>query len=210
MNTIWPEDDLWYSYTHHKVLEYLQSEEIALKIEAKTKILNAGSAGNDYGIIGNHLHLDIAESHLKNIPNALVGNIEKIPLNENTFDLCICVGSVIKYCDALSSISEFARVLKHGGYLILDYDQSKSFEFIGTQTYNKNAEIITTFNSGYNDKIWVYSDEYISDILKEVGFKILRKKYYHNLSPLAIKFTKMKTRPLNLQSWIIWFVFYHT
>lgn len=190
MQNIWPEDDCWYTYTHQQIWKYLKKAERQLCFYEKTLILNAGSAGNDYEITGKHIHLDIAEKHLKGLSDAIVGSVENIPIANNTFDACICVGSVINYCDAMAAISELSRVLKPSGYLILDYDQSKSFEFIGTHTYNKNAEIVNTFNSGFNDKIWVYSDKYITNILEVNGFSLLRKKYYHNISPLFLKLLK--------------------
>lgn len=117
-----------------------------------------------------------------------------MPFADSFFDVCICVGSVINYCDAMSSIGEICRILKPKGLLVLDFDQSKSFEYIGTSFYSKNAEIVETFNSGFSDKIWVYSEKYINSILKSYHFKILRKHHYHCLSPLAYRFIKDETK----------------
>lgn len=189
IENIWPENDQWYNYTHQQITNFLKHYEKVLNINSNTLILNAGSAGNDYGISGKHIHLDIAEKHLVDIPNSIVGSIEQIPIEDNIFDVCICVGSVINYCDAFTALNEIKRILKPNGYLILDYDQSKSFEFVGTSTYNKNIDMVHTFNSGSDDKIWVYSDNYMSSILNEKNFKIINKKFYHNISPLIYKLT---------------------
>lgn len=106
---------------------------------------------------------------------------EDMPIADNSFDVCICVGSVINYCNVISAISEFNRILKIGGYLILDFDQSRNYEFVGADTYNSNLDIVETFNSGYVDKIWVYSEKYIANTLQHYKFSIINKEYYHTI-----------------------------
>ena len=188
MDEVWSRDSKWYMYTYNTIQGYLKSFEKKNKdkINNDTIILNAGSAGNTYGISGKHYHVDISKKHLENIPNAVICSIESLPFEDESFDVCICVGSVINYCDAMCALNEIYRVLKRNGILILDYDQSKSFEFIGTKHYSKNAEIVETFN----DRIWIYSEKYIDTILKKCPFKIINKQHYHCLSPLAYRFLK--------------------
>ena len=190
MDEIWPLEDKWYQYTFFRIQKYLKYWESVLKFNDTTLILNAGSGGNTYNIKGKHTHIHISEKHLSGIENAIVASVENIPLNDNCYDICICVGSVINYCDVVSAISEFSRVLKKGGYLIIDFDQSRNYEFLGRDTYNSNLDIIETFNSGYVDKIWVYSEKYILSILKHFNFTLLDKEYYHTLSSLVYKFIK--------------------
>lgn len=189
MPEIWPENDVWYQYTYSQISIFLQQISLKYKFNDKLKILNAGSGGNTYNLPGIHYHIDVADQKLKNTPNSYVGNIEYMPYNDCEFDICICVGSVINYCDAFAAISEMSRVLKRGGLFILDYDQSHSLEFLGTSHYNKTTDIIETFNSGYVDKTWIYSPDYIFKILKRSGFKVLNIKRYHILSPLIYKIT---------------------
>lgn len=194
MNEIWPEDDKWYQYTHSQIDYFLQKISSKHKFMNNTIILNAGSGGNTYKIPGIHYHIDIAEQKIKNLPNSCVGTIEELPYTDEFFDVCICVGSVINYCDAFVAIGEMARVLKKDGLFILDYDQSHSFEFLGTSHYNKTADIIETFNSGYVDRTWIYSHKYISNILKRFHFNILDTHYYHTLSPLVYRITHNETK----------------
>lgn len=54
-----------------------------------------------------------------------------LPFAENSIDNILCVGSVLNYCDAIAAISEFNRVLKYNGHLILEYESSWGFEYIG-------------------------------------------------------------------------------
>lgn len=194
MQEIWPEDDAWYLYTHSQISLFLLKISSKYGFNNELKVLNAGSGGNTYGLPGVHYHIDVADQKLKNIPNSYVGNIEYMPYSDNEFDLCICVGSVINYCDALTAISEMARVIKKDGFFILDYDQSHSLEFWGTSHYNKTADIIETFNSGYTDKTWIYSPDYISAILRKLHFKILDTHKYHILSPLIYKMTNNENK----------------
>lgn len=189
MREIWPDNDIWYQYTHSQILSFLNRISTKYLFTSNTKILNAGSGGNTYNISGIHYHLDIAEQKISNIPNSYVGNIENMQFPNNEFDVCICVGSVINYCDALVAITEMVRVLKKGGLLILDYDQSHSLEFWGTNHFNRTADIIETFNSGYVDKTWIYSPRYISGILKDQNMNILDIQKYHMLTPLIYRFT---------------------
>ena len=187
MKEIWPQNDKWYSYTYSQISDYLEHISEKYNFTKETKILNAGSGGNSYNIPGAHYHVDIAESKLKHIPNSYVGNIEDLPFPHSMFDVCICVGSVLNYCDAMIAIEEMARVLKSGGLLILDYDQSYNFEFLGSSHFGKTADIIETFNSGYIDRTWIFSPKYISSILKHLNFNILDTQYYHLLSSLAYR-----------------------
>ncbi len=193
MEQIWPQNDLWYNYTYKKINGFLKKWSSKLNFTERTKIINAGSGGNTYGVLGDHTHVDISERHLLGIENAIVASVEEMPLESNLFDSCICVGSVINYCDLNMAIAEINRVMKKGGILFLDFDQSKSFEFVGTSHYNSNIDIIKTFNSGYEDKIWIYSEKYVRAILNNHNFKIIKKKYYHTISTLVYKITKKES-----------------
>ncbi len=189
MQEIWPKDDLWYQYTYSQISYFLKKVSKKYHFTKNMNILNAGSGGNTYNVPGKHYHVDIAEKKLKNVPNYYIENIESLSFPNNKFDVCICVGSVLNYCDALSALTEIARVLKHRGILILDYDQSHSFEFIGTPYFDQKACIIETFNSGYTDKTWIYSPKYISSILRHNNFNILDSQKYHTITPLIYRIT---------------------
>ena len=197
MKEIWPQSDKWYCYTYSQIFNYLTAISKKYCFSQKTLILNAGSGGNTYNIPGIHYHIDIAEQKLKDIPHSYIGNIENTSFEDNMFDVCICVGSVINYCDAMMAIGEMRRVLKERGLLILDYDQSRSLEFLGTSHFGKTADIIETFNSGYIDKTWIYSPKYISSILKRQNFNILNINYYHLLSSLAYRILQDENKASN-------------
>ena len=189
MTDMWPTNDTWYTYTHQRIVRYINRFIKKNNINLSAKIINIGSAGNEYDFPGIHYHVDIAEERIKNCPLHFVANAEHLPFSDNSFDFGICVGSVINYCDPLPVIAEISRVLKTGGKLILDFDQSRSYEFIGV-CYNHNSHVINTFNSGEEDRIWVFSEQLITSYCKKHGLKISNIEYYHLLTPLVYRLCK--------------------
>jgi ubiquinone/menaquinone biosynthesis C-methylase UbiE len=89
----------------------------------------------------NHLYTDLIVGSLRNVPLAVVSDAEQLPFPVNTFGIAICVGSVINYCSAASAISEFVRVLKSGGLLVLEFETSDSFEFLFTHDLSKGVTL---------------------------------------------------------------------
>jgi len=188
---IWPYTDLWHQYTYRMIKEYLQNEyHYRFSDEQKNcRILNAGSAGNSYSLPESHMiHIDIAEQKLLHLKNSIIGNIEAIPLDSNIFDLIICVGSVINYCDPMPVFTEFFRLLKNQGILILEYENSKTLELICHKQYNKNIVFRKTFYDRKEEKIWYYSESYINRIADDHGFWVVRTKRFHILSSLILQF----------------------
>lgn len=190
MNDIWPANDLWYTYTHNKIINYVNNYIKRNNFTNESKILNVGSGGNTYSIPGIQYHTDIAYERIKNVPNSYLASAESLPFTNDFFDGGICVGSVINYCDPYKVIGEISRTLKPNTTFILDFEQSKSFQFINTSDFNSDATIIQSFNSGNEDRVWVFSEKYIFNIIKTLGLNIIEKQYFHILSPLIYKITK--------------------
>jgi len=82
MPEMWPEWDRWYTYTHQYMCDYLGREIPRLKLQDTTKILNAGSNGNTYGIRGEHYHIDICLKNIAHLEHAVQGSIEEMPYEE--------------------------------------------------------------------------------------------------------------------------------
>jgi ubiquinone/menaquinone biosynthesis C-methylase UbiE len=132
-------------------------------------------------------HVDIAKNKIAHLKNSVVASIEKLPFNDMVFDYIICVGSVINYCDAMAAIAEMSRVLKKHGMLILEFENSFSFEYYGKTEYGKSAEIVTTKYMDRSHQLWVYSFDYIKRILTEFSFGIRNFSAFHILSSLRLK-----------------------
>jgi len=194
MPCIWPKSDIWHTYTYTYMCAYLDKELSKFNIKNTTKILNAGSAGNTYGIGGEHYHVDICYEKISFLKYAIEASIEMLPYADDEFNGCICMGSVINYCDAAKALFELARVIKPGGFLIFDFEQSGSLQFIGSKIFKKNAVIVDTFNSGKADRLWVYSMKYILSILKSAKLIVQNIEYFHILSSFAYQVLKNENK----------------
>jgi SAM-dependent methyltransferase len=188
---IWPSNDKWHQYTKKRIENFIKKVLNDTKFTQKQQILNAGSGGNEYGLTNfDHYHVDITERAIRNRKQYLVSTIENIPLQEQLFDVCLCVGSVINYCDALRTINEFYRLLRPGGILLLEFENSNNLEFIFKKCFKKSAHIATTFYKLREHKLWVYSEEYITNLITVNNFKIISLERLHILSPLLYRICK--------------------
>ena len=166
MNYIWPENNAWYEYTYSEILRFIYKHKT--KFKKQNKILNAGSGGTVYDIDGDMYHVDLATNLIKHLKNSYTSSIENMPFPDGFFDSCICVGSVINYCNAMSAISEISRVLCKNSYLIIEYERSLTGELFFKLGYGKNTIKQTyEFNGQQDHNLWLYSDNYINKILKE-------------------------------------------
>ena len=180
VDTVWPSGDKWHTFNQQEIQKFIH------KISFKNcKILNAGSGGSDYDLPNDMYHIDIAENKIKSKKNYFVGSIEKMPYEDSMFDVVICVGSVINYCDVSKALSEMTRVLKRQGLLILEFENSYSFEFKHTSAYKANSSIITTQYFNRPHKMWVYSLKYIAKIMRQNGLHIQKIYPFHIMSSLV-------------------------
>lgn len=190
-DSIWPQTDRWHYYTYQAIDIFIKKQVKKQKLSHVAKVINLGSGGNPYCFNdGNMLHVDITDVKIKNKPHFLVSNIEELKEVNSSYDIGLCVGSVINYTDALLTIRELSRVVKRGGLIFLEFEKSDSFEFIGAGVFCKKASIVDTFYQGRDEKIWVYSEKYICNLLHMHDFKIIKKQRFHILTPLIYRFTK--------------------
>lgn len=193
IDDIWSPDDRWHRLTRERIEAFIRTE-LPKTGRKSIRILNAGSGGNAYGLEGdNHVHVDIAERHLNQVPNKIVANIENIPVDSSGFDVCICVGSVLNYCDAAKTLQEFSRILRTGGILILEYEKSRSFDFLFRPWFNQQSALAETFYGPSKETLWVYSEGYINQLLTTNKFRIINSKRFHILSPLILRVTGSAT-----------------
>lgn len=188
---IWAKNDLWHLWSRSQIQKYLDKTHFS----QKSVILNAGSGGNSYNIsCKKMIHLDIAEQKLKGIENAVVGSLEKMPFQSNTFDGIVCVGSVINYCDAAAAIADMSRVAKRGAILILEFESSAGFEYRSCTEYGQSAVVVTVQFQGSAHTQWLYSLLHIKLLLKAYSFSIQDIFPYHICSSLALSFNKDENR----------------
>lgn len=184
VSNVWGNDP-WHDYSQKVITSYIKHKDIF----RNSIVLNAGSAGNSYEIECHSMyHVDIANEKIKNIDNAVIASIEKMPFDNLFFDNILCVGSVLNYCDALAALSELSRVLKSNGNLILEYESSWGFEYLHKDCFKKEACIITTEYIEKKHNQWLYSPKYIEKILKTCNFNIVEKYPFHISDGLFSKF----------------------
>jgi ubiquinone/menaquinone biosynthesis C-methylase UbiE len=190
LEIIWNENDKWHLHTKSMIDAFIIQSLKNYKID-DWKILNAGSAGYSYGLDEkNILHVDIAAKRINKLANSLVADIQNIPLSDSQFDLIICVGSVINYCDPILVIKEFSRLLKRSGMLILEFENSHTLELWGKNTFNKKAVIIESFYNGNPEKIWFFSEKYIIELASLYNLSLVNYSRCHLLSPLIYRIFK--------------------
>lgn len=119
---------------------------------------------------------DVYPSYVKNI------NILNIPYNNEYFDIVICNHVLEHVEDDLKGMSEIYRVLKKGGFAILQvpisYKMDKTYEDFSITECNAREEAF-----GQRDHVRIYGLDYF-DRLKKVGFDV------EIISNLATKYSK--------------------
>lgn len=188
LDVIWDGKDKWHLWTKKMIDAFVRKN--AIHIENK-KILNAGSAGYSYELDEqNILHVDIAKDRISHLSNSLVADIQSIPLPSEEFDLIICVGSVINYCDPILVIKEFERLIKGKGKIILEFENSHTFELLGKNGFNKKATFVKSFYNGSPESIWFFSEEYIRSLAQLSEFSVSSVNRCHIISPFIYRLCK--------------------
>jgi ubiquinone/menaquinone biosynthesis C-methylase UbiE len=188
MPNVWPIEDKWHSYTKSTIDDYVQKIISLHNIGYNFRILNAGSGGETYGITDKIItHLDIAEKKIARFPNSIVSSIENIPIENATYDMIICVGSVVNYCDLTKSLDELSRVIKPGGTLIIEFESSKTMELIFNKNFNKRIVLIETKYHNQKEYIWYYSEDNVLNKLKRRNFITHDIFHFHILSSLFLR-----------------------
>lgn len=183
--------DRWHRYTEDVVRQEITKVWDSLQLRAGHMILNAGAGGNDLGLTPPpNISMDISPARISSMPNPVVASVEAIPFREDSMDIVMCVGSVINYCDAAVAISEFARVLRPGGTLIIEFESSYSAELMTQKAYGRSAAVAETFYAGKDEVVWVYSPDYMYNLLDAAGLRPTRNIPIHILSPWMLLITR--------------------
>ena len=179
--------DSWHDHTGEEVRREIVRSWNALRSRPEHVILNAGAGDNDLRLCpSTTINLDVSEAGVLSLHNPLVASIENIPLEDSSVDTVICIGSVINYCDAAVAIVEFRRVLRLGGYLILEFESSYSAELLRQDAYGQSAAVVESFYADQPEVVWAYSPKYVRNLLQAANFRIGRRVPVHVLSPWVL------------------------
>jgi SAM-dependent methyltransferase len=162
-----------------------------LRREPVKVIINAGSGDIKYSI--DSIDVDILISPIRKAPKGLLSNIENLPLAPESIDAVVCVGSVINYNYAHSVIREFGRILRPDGILILEFENSKSLEFLGSEIFGTDVHSVHRRYKGHKHLLSLYSEAYILELLDKNKFRVERRLGFHLISPLLLRLTSNLT-----------------
>lgn len=182
----WPEASPWYDTVKDrlgKATDYW----IAQNITAKDKVLFAGCGLTRYeSPAAYNIYMDIIARNVEMAEHHIVGSIEDIPLDDNSMDAVHCVGSVVNYVDIEKAVSEFSRVLKPGGKMLLEFENSRSFEFLTNGNYNKKSFEQTFYYNNQAHPQWTYGRSYVRNIVRSNNLIIKDTEYFHILSSFML------------------------
>lgn len=172
--------------TRREVLKFcksrdLQTDLVTLSVEAEDDLELRHSIS---------FNLDISEGRIRPLEHQGVATVEALPLADSSVDMIICVGGVINYCDAARVITEFGRVIRQGGYLLLEFESSRSAELMSRKAFGKSAAVAEPYYAHQSETMWVYSPTYIKNLLRACDFGVVRRAPIHVLSPWAILLTR--------------------
>lgn len=183
----WPDNDSWHFYTNSILTRKVQ-ELLDHYCNKHKVILNAGCGKTTYNTSSEIIYMDIVKDYIQNFSNYIVCSIENIPLEDSTVDGIICVGSVVNYTDIQKVLSEFSRVLKENGIIILEFERSNSAEFLLTEKYGKTVFREEYMYNNQNHFLWMYGEKFVENLCDYYNLKCLRKYRFHIFSSLLYRF----------------------
>lgn len=203
-NTIkapWP-NDFFNKHTKEMISNYVVNK--FSNIDSHSLILNAGSGGSIYKIPGILFHLDIAENRISTLKHFKVGSIEEIPFEDNSFDKIICVGTVINYTPhAPKAMKELYRVLKKNGTMILEYERSGS-GILSKEERNADKLLYKHIYFEEPHENYLYSDRYITALLKRNSFIIKDFQYFNTSIPFVVHFSNHTDEEACMEKYVAW------
>ncbi len=184
---IWDPADEWNVRKRGAIDAFAKCHATALLARSQT-ILDAGCGSQPYDWMpARAVGLDRFWMQVAGRPNAVAGDLTRLPLASASMDTVVCVASVLNYVSAAEGIGEMARVTRQGGHLLLHFETSSSFDHLGTPRWRRSAARLETLNGGRTDTIWVYRPAYIRALLAANGFRIVREQRFHILSALGLR-----------------------
>lgn len=179
---------LWKSWIN-KVIPYIEGKKI-LEVSFGNGYLMTQYASNDFDIYGidyNEKMLDIASKKMSSnriSAKLSIANVESIPFPDNTFDTIINTMAFTGYPNGDIAMSEFKRVLKKDGKLLLvDFDFPENRNIFGSwmvKLWEKLGDIIKDINSLFDKYKFNYQDIPIGGF-GSVHLYIVKKNSSYNM-----------------------------
>ncbi len=193
------QEDAWHSYSGRRSAELIRQCIGSDRTGSLRNLLNAGSGVYGLSLTGwRETALDLFVSPLLNRSDVVCGSVESLPFREASFEAVVCVGEVLSYCDPARAISEFSRVLRPTGRLMIDFGSSTSSRLWFRRSYGRAADIISTEYNGSPERTWVYAPEYIGSLLRNARFTEVARYGTHSWAALIQRISKSQRFGLEL------------
>jgi len=198
------QEDEWHSYTDVKTAKIVANHLLHAK-RIGGWLLNAGAGiyeikEGDW----RQVPLDLFAAPICGKRYAVCGSVERLPFADQAFDVAVCVGEVLAYCDPAAALWELHRVTKSSGLLICDFGNSRSLRHIMKTSFGRAADLVTDDYNGSQERIWIYSPAYIASLLEEFGFRITARYGSHTWSALGRRLGLTATNSLSAQCSLNW------
>jgi SAM-dependent methyltransferase len=112
-------------------------------------------------------------------------DVHKIPFSDNTFDVAFCNHVMEHVNDDILAMSEILRVLKPGGWAIIqspiDMDREETFEDPSIVSPSEREKIF-----GQNDHVRIYGRDY-KQRLKKAGFDVKEDRFVMELDQQTVR-----------------------
>jgi len=124
-----------------------------------------------------------------NRARSVQGDVQSLPFRTEAFDVVTCVGSVLNLVDIRIAVNELARVTKPGGLLILEYERSRSWAYLSSDTFNENTAICHSHYLDVEHNLTLYSDEYVESVLQDENMRVRQRREFHVLTSAVLRLT---------------------
>jgi hypothetical protein len=142
--------------------------------------LRAGPNRNDLSLcLSMSTNVDVAQPNISpELFETLSGSLAALPLPDASVDVILCRGEVISYCGV-----ECERVLRPGGWLLLEYESSRSADLISQRGFGEDVSIGETVLCDRRRRSWFYSHSYIRHAIRSSNLNLKRSVPLQILSP---------------------------
>jgi SAM-dependent methyltransferase len=166
-----------YSLDRERLLYLYLSKKTNIFTE-NVKLLHVAPEGGLSAIIKKHSNIDYLMANIASNSVMVKMDITEINYPDNSFDVIICNHVLEHIIDDRKAMNELYRVLKPGGWGILQVPISlsldKTYEDFSVTTRTEREEVF-----GQSDHVRIYAIDYV-DRLKESGFQVDTFKWWND------------------------------
>lgn len=149
-------EDWWHAYSTFAIQRFLGG----VPIDPTTRILNAGSGGWTYELPASQtVPVDLVPESIRHLERPVSCDLHHLPFEDASFDLVLCVGSVLNYTDAPGVIRELTRVTRPSGTLVLEFENKKPGLWNGNGSLGP-AKVSVSY-LGHAHEIFLYPWQYL-------------------------------------------------